>query len=202
MKFLSLGLSAVAAAAIVSVVFAQVATVAGAPLPQGWLKAGSKPQDYEMKVVADPNTSGQQAIQVKSLPAKNGNGFGTFMQQFAANEYRGKSVRFSAKVRSNSVNDWAGLWMRVDDASGKVIAFDNMESRAIRGSTDWRAYEVVLPVADDAKLISFGILLAGAGEVNMAEVSVELAPNGSASTQPVQVASPILSKPTNLDFKQ
>jgi len=41
-------------------------------------------------------------------------GFGTLMQDFRADHYQGKRVRFSAFVKTEAAQDWAGLWMRVD----------------------------------------------------------------------------------------
>jgi hypothetical protein len=60
-------------------------------------------------------------------------GFGTLMQDFRANEYVGKRVRFSAFVKSQDLESWAGLWMRVDQGEGatpQVLAFDNMVDAA------------------------------------------------------------------------
>jgi hypothetical protein len=45
-------------------------------------------------------------------------GFGTLMQDFRAKQYVGKRVRFSAFVKSENVEGWAGLWMRVDKGEG------------------------------------------------------------------------------------
>jgi hypothetical protein len=69
-------------------------------------------------------------------------GFGTLMQQFTAEQYLGKRVRLRGVVKSQEVADWAGLWLRVDQGK-KMVAFDNMQDQAIKGTTDWRRYEVV-----------------------------------------------------------
>ena len=58
-------------------------------------------------------------------------GFGTLMQAFRADHYLGKRVRFSAFVKTENVQDWAGLWMRIDKDSAS-IAFDNMQNRPIK----------------------------------------------------------------------
>jgi hypothetical protein len=54
--------------------------------------------------------------------------------------------------------------MRVDKES-KKLAFDNMHDRPIKGSTDWKRYDVVLEVPQDATGIFFGVLLSGSGTV-------------------------------------
>ena len=100
-------------------------------------------------------------------------GFGTLRQVFAADKYRGKRVRFAARVRSEKVATCAALWMRVDDEAGQVLAFDNMNKRPVQGTTEWTTYAIVLDVAPEATLIALGILLEGAGTVWLAEPRVE-----------------------------
>ena len=41
------------------------------------------------------------------------------------------------------MSDYAALWMRVD-GGGKVIKFDNMEDRPVKGTTEWKRCSVVL----------------------------------------------------------
>ena len=36
---------------------------------------------------------------------------------------------------------WAGLWMRVDKGKD-MVAFDNMQDRPIKGTTDWQRYYI------------------------------------------------------------
>src|SRR3954454_3331869 len=42
------------------------------------------------------------------------NGFGTLMQTFRADQYRGKRLRLTGFVKANDVANPAGLWVRVD----------------------------------------------------------------------------------------
>jgi len=44
----------------------------------------------------------------------------------------------------------------VDKGKETGVAFDNMQDRAIKGTTDWRRYEVVLDVPEDATGIAPG----------------------------------------------
>ncbi|HNY46921.1 MAG TPA: hypothetical protein PKN64_08185 [Casimicrobium sp.] len=186
---------AIIAAACISVVFAQVTTGA-LSMPEGWIKAGSAPQSYDMGTSRE---EGKRVLVVRSRSVAEDTGFGTIMQQFAADEFKGKSVRFTAKVRSQGVGRTAGLWVRVDDVEHKVIAFDNMNDRAITGTTDWKNYQVVLPVKDTAATISFGILLAGKGEVQMTDISVEPV---SAATPSTEKQRPTNKKPSNLNLEK
>jgi hypothetical protein len=125
------------------------------------------------------------------------------MQQFSAAQYAGKRVRLSAWVKSENANDWAGLWMRVDNGT-KSVAFDNMQDRAIKGTSDWQNYAVVLDVPKDATGIFFGILVSKSGTVWLNSVQFEIVGMdvpvtdmwaGSGSFQQH-------SGPTNLNFEE
>jgi hypothetical protein len=99
--------------------------------------------------------------------------FGTMVQCIDPTDYAGKRMRFSAYVKTRDVKDWAGLWMRVDGAGGcgTALAFDNMNTRPIKGSKDWTRYEVVLDVGKDATGICLGLLLQGPGKAWLSGVS-------------------------------
>jgi len=88
------------------------------------------------------------------------------------------------------------LWMRVDKNSS-AVAFDNMEDRAIKGTSDWQRYEVVLDVPKDATGIAFGILLAGPGTVWLNSTNFELVE----SDVPTTGREHRPDAPTNLNFQ-
>lgn len=122
------------------------------------------------------------------------------MQQFNSEHYLGKRLRFSALVKTQDAQDWAGLWMRVDNGS-KMLAFDNMQNRPIKGTSDWRRYDVVLDVPQESTGIFFGVLLSGSGEVWLNEAKIEIVgaevlPTGGETTHPMP------DEPTNLDFRE
>jgi len=146
-------------------------TLQGA-VPQGWHVAGSKPASYEAGTDSQAAYNDHPSAYLKSTEPVS-DGFGTLMQQFAADKYAGKRLRLSAFVKSDDVKDWAGLWMRVDKGS-QSVAFDNMESRSIKGTTGWQRYQVVLDVPQDATGIFFGVLLAGSGQVWLNDVKFEV----------------------------
>ena len=67
--------------------------------------------------------AGNACAYLKSVVAET-DGFGTLMQMFKADEYRGKRVRMSGYVKAKDASDWAGLWMRVDGAKkGRDVSF-------------------------------------------------------------------------------
>lgn len=133
-------------------------------IPEGWVMAGTNPQGYNFnldKTQGQPMPSARLLSNAKSIDAE----FGTLMQSFVPDEYLGKRVKLSAWVKSKNISNWSGLWMRIDTESKKSKAFDDMANRAIHGNTQWKKYSIVLDVAEDAKNLSYGILIAGPGEV-------------------------------------
>lgn len=145
----------------------------GGQLPDGWLAAGTYPQDYDTGVDRIVTYSGKPSVYIKSKVSEP-MGFGTLTQTSKTDDYRGKRVRMSAYVKAEKIENWAGLWMRVDGPENKVLSFDNMQDRPIKGTIDWRKYEIVLDVPENSINILFGILLAGKGQTWIDDLQFEV----------------------------
>lgn len=171
-------------------------STAQANTPDGWTKAGTEPESYDTGVTTEVSKSGNASAFLKSkAEADEIKGFVTLMQSVSAAKYLGKKIRLSGYIKSENVNVWAALWMRVDAANNKsALAFDNMGDRPITGSTDWTHYEIVLEVAKEAGNISFGFLLAGKGTLWADGLSIELVSDSVPVTK-------LPRKPQNLDFE-
>ena len=182
---------------------AGLATLLNAAPPAGWFMAGSKPTSYESGVDQAQAVNGLPSAYMKSVQDVT-DGFGTLMQNFSASKYLGKRVRLSANVKSDKVAQWAGLWMRVDgdspDPQKHTLSFDNMQTRPIKGTTDWKKYEVVLDVPDGATGIFFGVLLTGTGEVWMNDFKLEEVSTSVPTTSALPIPPP--STPQNLNFEK
>jgi hypothetical protein len=184
----------------IAVLMAAGTMVAAANVPTGWYLAGSKPADYESGITSDATHNGHPTAYLKAKKAEV-DGFGTLMQNFRADQYRGRRLRLSASVKAENVQQWAGLWMRVEKAAGGApLAFDNMYDRPIKGTADWRNYDVVLDVPQDATGIFFGVLLTGSGKVWLSGMRFEtVGPDVPTTGKPLQQAIP--DAPANLDFQ-
>lgn len=172
--------------------------------PRDWFLAGSAPSSY------DYFTEGNNVAQGRLLVLKSkamdsaldaAHSFGTVMQEFSANDYRGKRIRLAAELKSNDIDGWAGLWMRVNGLDDKMTAFDNMstDNRAIKGTTEFKRYEVVLDVTEDANLISIGVLLHGHGQVAVGKLEIDVVSKFVPVTNIYQ-DNPVKARPTNLNF--
>lgn len=162
-----------------------------------WFLAGSHPHDYEHEFAENEVHDGKPVVVVRCV-SESPSGFGTLMQQCAADEFIGHRVRFSGWVRSRDVTGWAGLWLRVDGAGRESLAFDNMQDRSVKGMTPWTHHDVVLDVADEATQLAYGVLLSGAGEIAVAEFKLEKV----GSDVPTTGRKHRLERPSNLDFSE
>jgi len=107
--------------------------------PSGWYAAGSNPSEYEMGIDNSIFQNGQACAYIKSKSPKE-NQFGTLMQTISAENYLGKRLMLSGYIKSEDVKVWSGMWMRIDGENNRQLGFDNMQDRAIKGTTDWKKY--------------------------------------------------------------
>ena len=173
-------------------------------VPKGWIVAGSKPDWYEMGTDPGAGHNGKNAATIRSI-RKEVNGFGTLMQNFAADKYKGKRIKLTGYVKSKDVDSWCGLWLRIDGAkerlpNGKektrMLSFDNMYNRSIKGTVDYTKCEIVLDVPDSAVSIAYGALLHGAGQIWFDRLKFDVV------SKDVPTTDYKLQDATNLDFTE
>jgi len=168
----------------------------GGTVPTGWRLRGIYPTDYEVGTDTSVAHSGDRSGFLVARPEARG--FGTLMQAFRADLFRGRRLRLSAFVRTADVEHWAALWMRVDGPNEDTLAFDNMQDRPILGTKDWRQYRVVLDVPENSEIIAFGVLLGGGGRVWLDDVSFDVVDTDTPTTGVDYDELP--PAPVNLDF--
>ncbi len=144
---------------------------------------------YEIKADKEDKQSGEQSAW---LDGRNStiaaNGFANLSQVLSAQSYRGKKVRFRAAVRIADAENGARaqLWFRVDrpekDGQRQFGAFDNMQQRPIR-SGEWKEYEIVLKVDDDATQIILGMLMFGKASFRIDSASFEIVADDTPTTE-------------------
>ncbi|QGX40126.1 hypothetical protein [Permianibacter aggregans] len=159
-----------------------------APLSEGWFKAGANTADYEVGLDLVTQLSGRGAKTIR-YPGSGDTGqhsVAMITQTILADNYRGRQVRFAAQVKTEDVEGWSGLWMRIDGPEQEILALDNMQARPLRGDADWLEYPVILNVPKEAVVISFGLLQAGNGQTWMDQLSFRIVEN----QQPTSDGSP------------
>lgn len=176
-------------------------------IPVAWVLGN----EAEFSLLID-DSAPLEGLSCAKLSARGGNPAnpGSMTQIINAAAYGGKRLRMTAAVRTQGVSGWAGIWMRVDQKDGAVVALDNMINRPIKGSSDWNLYDVVLDIPKDASVIAFGALLNGPGLMWIDDVRLEVVSQDVRAffpfATPVKKAQVkdkwILDAPRNLEFEQ
>lgn len=97
--------------------------------------------------------------------------------------YPGKKITLSGYIKTENVTDGhAGLWMRIDPN----IAFDNMASRGVTGTTDWTKYEITLDMNPGKTIqIVVGGLLVGKGKMWLDDLNISIDGKAIESLEPL-----------------
>ena len=139
-----------------------------------WIITGTAPDKYKTGIDRTVFHTGTASAFIQSETEDfTPDEYATIMQQFRAERFLGKRVRFSDFVKALEVEGWAGLWMRLDGKFSVTLKLDNMQNRSIKGSVNWNLYSCVLDVPQETELINIGILLNGKGRVWMDNVSFQ-----------------------------
>lgn len=167
----------------------------------GWFTSGINPTDYifhtgeggsgrnsqrmsdanevRSRIFADsvlfPPPEGLQAVSIRAKPTVRPGGMGSLSRTIPARRFLGKRVRLSANLRTERAGR-VQMWMKVAGAGERVLAFDDMQSRPLRGTNRWRRYSIVLQVPANATEISYGFLLAGSGTVWANDFAINVTP--------------------------
>jgi hypothetical protein len=117
--------------------------------------------------------SGKASASLRFTCGSDAYSWGSLGQKIDAAEYKGKRVRLSGWIKTAGVTSFASIWL---SANGErhVLAFDNMQDRADKGTTDWKRYEVVLDIPENAINLEFGTLLSGKGQAWFDDLTLEI----------------------------
>jgi hypothetical protein len=167
-----------------------------------WIKKGSLPNSYKTGLDNTVFKSGKKSAFIESLE-NNIEGFGTLMQTCKAKNYLGTRIKMTGYIKSENVTDWAGMWLRVDSKTDhKSLSFDNMQDRAIKGTSDWTKCEIILDVPEESGTLNFGVLMAGTGKVWFDNISFEIMDNATPKVSKDSDTITVPEKPENLDFEE
>lgn len=138
--------------------------------PLNWESFGNK--DYKIYTDSTFAKSGKYSVVIEN------NGATSNFRALAINlpkNYNGKLIRLSGFIKTENVTGgYAGLWMRIDP----LIGFDNMNERGIKGTTDWKQYEVYLQLnPKETDKIVIGGLLVGKGKMWLDDLKVTIDDN-------------------------
>lgn len=101
-------------------------------------------------------------------------GFVTSTGSLPVAQFAGHKVCYSGFLRTEKVTQFAGLWMRADAGTQHSVAFDNMQSQAVKGTTGWKRYAIELTIPPNADRVNFGVLMSGEGTAWFDSLAIEV----------------------------
>ena len=139
--------------------------------PAKWYAGG---QGYIVTLDSVSPQSGTRSLRMQATAARAQGSFGVATASLPGALIAGKTIRLRGYIRTEGVNEgFAGLWMRIDSAT-KTVAFDNMSSRGVTGTTGWAPYEITLHASPSVTGVNFGALHPGDGTAWFDSFSIEI----------------------------
>jgi hypothetical protein len=172
-------------------------SVASAAAPAGWQLGGRTAERYGAEVDSQVKHGGQASARLFARDPSP-DGLGQLAQRLDASEFAGARVRLAGWVRTRGVTGWSALWLRVS-GERRVLAFDNMQNRALRGDSEWTRLQIVLEVPKEAVRLAYGLSLQGGGSAWLDDLSLERV-EASVPLTPNLLEGP--SAPENLDLER
>ncbi|WP_185208858.1 S41 family peptidase [Chryseobacterium sp. C3] len=122
------------------------------------------------KVFSDFNEK-QQGKASAVIESEGTEGFRAIMYTLP-NNYAGRKITLSGYLKTENVTDgFAGLWMRIDPE----VAFNNMQNVGLKGTNDWKKYEITLNMSpENTQQIVIGALLSGKGKIWVDDLKVSI----------------------------
>jgi len=134
--------------------------------PSGWILPASSLLDSVQKRVG------------KYSLAINGNAGGSGFESASyiiPKAFKGSEIELRGYLKTQNVsNGFVGLWLRIDGNEDEgSLAFDNMQNQGLKGTTEWKEYNIKLPYDDEhAARIVLGGLIVGPGKMWMDGLSL------------------------------
>lgn len=171
---------------------------------KGWSVRSSVMEKYEAGIDPSSVHEGKPTAFLQSRPGNTKiDDLVAMVQKISPEHYYGKRVKLSAWLRSQDVKDAGGLMLRVDGPDGKILGFDNMENRPVKGTTDWKEYSCVLDVPTEAEKIVFGFLLYDTGKIWASNFQLQPASKDIPTTNLLPSETKKLNaEPVNMDFSE
>lgn len=157
---------------------------------------------------------GSASASISSLKAVESQTFGGIMQIVDAQNFRDQRIKYTGFLRTQSLDRdnpaLAALWLRADDESGSVVAFQNTHRRLVSENTEWSEATIIIDIPITASTLWYGAYLAGNGSVWLDDLNLESVDLTHPVTAPPfdgqiinRLPNPkkVLESPTNLNFE-
>jgi hypothetical protein len=128
-------------------------------------------------------------------------GYAALTKTFAAGDFRGRRIRLAGRLKSEDADS---IEMVVSAVSGEAadIARLALGEGQRAGTLDWRRYEMVVDIPDNAQRLVVGVQTSGKGTVWVRDFSLEVVEGAVAVTARASRWNMPQRRPENTSFDQ
>jgi hypothetical protein len=141
--------------------------------PAPWFVTGSAQADYALQPVSDVVHGGKRALHLFPKTAVPP-GYGVALQHVSPKPWLGKRLRISAFIQTDNVVARGDFWARAQGADsppdGPGLSW---ATTALRPTSAWARYELVLDIPLTAVALQFGAGIQGPGRLWIDDVTIE-----------------------------
>ena len=133
----------------------------------GWFLSGGGKDSYD--AVYEPGAN--PVVVMKSHEDPHGR-WVTLMKNVSSAPYIGKKIRIRVGVKSTGVTGRGEVWAR----SAAPHASEDAPSTTTKldATSEMKTYEVVIDVKDDARVVEYGVSVAGPGEIRVGKDAIDI----------------------------
>ena len=143
-------------------------------VPTGWfLPPMLASAGFGAKAVDQNCRTGARCAMLSGVANPPENMFGNLIQSLPAAGYNLRRIRLRAAMRVEGPNTRAQMWLRLDRADNSMAFLENMGTRPVT-SPEWKPYDIVATVPEDASRIVLGVMLFGAGNAWVDDVTLDI----------------------------
>lgn len=131
--------------------------------PEGWY-SGQHAGETSYLFVLDEAVrhGGARSLRIDNVGAQP---FGSITQIIRGREFAGRTVRFSAWLKTRGADEGGATLFIIAELGGNVMAHDFMAGAEVKGTRDWARHSLTLTVPAQADQLRVGATLEGKGSV-------------------------------------
>ncbi|HEX7367166.1 MAG TPA: hypothetical protein VF273_08715 [Pelobium sp.] len=122
---------------------------------------------YIVELDSNIKFSGSKSLHIKGTTDKKEDPFISFFQDIRLLAQSTKKLKISCYIKTSDVSGSSQIWCQVWDQNRKFTGVYNLEMQdiTITGNTEWKLYQVIIPVNIDTYSLNLGGFLSGSGSV-------------------------------------
>ncbi|PWN60477.1 S41 family peptidase [Chryseobacterium viscerum] len=126
-------------------------------LPDGWFSWGNN----KVKIESTQSHSGKKSVSLQSDTADRTGGIAYIL----INSYRGKEITMEGYIKTENVENSAGLFITFEDQQEIQIESKDIKTENLNGTTDWKKYTITVNIPEASNKIMMGGFLKGKEKV-------------------------------------